>query len=102
MEVFFSYLTMNIVQNNINQNLLASREKSYQDVYHPPPSFPGNFTVREIRGDSGEILIEKEVWKLHRCGKPRCQICPLLNCDTTVRSHYFKKKYSILTNENIS
>ena len=93
---------MNIVQNNNTQNALASQEKGYQDVYHPPPSFPGNFTVKEERGNSGEVLTEKKVWRLQRCDKSRCQLCPLLNCDTTVRSNYSRKKYSILTNENIS
>ena len=97
-----SYLIMEIVQNNSIQNPLASREKGYQDVYHPSPSFPGNFAVKEIIGDSGEIIREKEIWRLQRCGKPRCQICPLLNCETFIESNYSKKKYSILTNENIS
>ena len=92
---------MDIVQNNTNQYPLASREKGYRDVYHPSPSFPGNYVVKEIIGDSGENLTDKEVWKLQKCNKKGCQICPLLNCNSTVKGNYSRKKYSILTNKNI-
>ena len=86
---------------NANRYPLANREKGYRDAYHPSPSFPGNYLVKEIIGDSGEILTEKEIWKLQPCNKPKCQICPLLNCSSTIKGNYYKRKYSILTNENI-
>lgn len=93
---------MNIVQNIANQYPLASREKGYKDAYHPSPSYPGNFKVREVIGDSGENLTEKEIWMLQPCGKNRCLICPLLNCNPTVKNTYSKKKYSVLTNEKMT
>ena len=93
---------MNLVQNNENQYPLASREKGYKDAYHPSPSFPGNSEVRQFVGDSGENHHEKVFWKLQRCCKPRCLICPLLDCSSTIKSNYSNKKISILTNENIN
>ena len=93
---------MNSVQQNVNQYPLASREKGYLDAYHPSPSFPGNYIVREVLADSGETLSEKEIWNMQPCGKNRCQICPLLNCNSTFKSSHSKKKYSILTNVNMT
>jgi hypothetical protein len=89
--------------SNNNQNPLASREKGYQglySVYNPTPSFPGNSEIRESNV-SGERREEKIVWNLQPCGKSRCLICPLLNCSSVVSSNFTKRKFSILTNQDL-
>jgi hypothetical protein len=95
---------MSLSQHNNIQNPLASREKGYKGlyttVYNPTPSFPGNFEVRESNVP-GEDRSEKVVWKLQPCGKSRCQICPLLNCGSVVKSNFTNKKFSVLTNRDL-
>ena len=69
-------------------------------MYIPTPSFPGNFKMSQNEV-AGEIVSEKIIWKLQRCGKIKCLICPLLNCSSVVKSNFTNRKYSILTDRNI-
>ena len=87
-------------QPNYIQNPLASREKGYNglySIYNPTPSFPGNYKVR----DEDEGRVDKIIWKLQPCGKSGCQICPLLNCGSVVKSNFTNRKFSILTNRDL-